>query len=226
MAQPADKVIGLVVYDGMAALDIVGPYEVLASLGPHGLNAGYRTLWVAETLDAVTAHQGLAILPEAFFSEAPKLDVIVVPGGPGQVEQADNPKFISFLQEAADRAEWICSVCTGSLLLAKAGLLTGKQATTHWMAMAALEDLGAIAVKRRVVKQGNIITAAGVSAGIDMALTLAAELAGPKAAQVIQLNIEYDPEPPFNSGSPDKAPPDVVDVFSLPRARATQGEHR
>lgn len=214
MRQPAEKVIGLVVYDGIAALDIVGPYEVLASLGPNGLNAGYRTLWVAETLDPVPAHQGLTLLPDVPFAQAPKLDVIVVPGGPGQAEQMNNDKFISFLQEAAEQADWVCSVCTGSLLLARAGLLTGKQATSHWMAMAELEELGAIAVRRRVVKQGNVMTAAGVSAGIDMALTLASELAGPAAAQTIQLNIEYDPQPPFNSGSPDKAPPEIVEVFT------------
>lgn len=207
-------------FDGLAALDIVGPYEVLASLGPNGLNAGYRIVWLAETLDAVTAHQGLTILPDVPFSQAPKLDVLVVPGGPGQAAQMENLKFMSYLTEAAAEADWVCSVCTGSLLLAKAGLLTGKQATTHWMAMAELEELSAIAVKRRVIKQGNIITAAGVSAGIDMALTLVSELAGPTAAQVIQLNIEYDPQPPFDSGSPEKARPEVLDVFLPSRNRA------
>lgn len=218
MKPPPQKTIGLVLYDGLAALDIVGPYEVLASLGPHGLNAGYQTVWVAETMDPVPSHQGLTMLPDTPFAEAPKLDVIVVPGGPGQADQMENKKFISFLEEAAEQAEWVSSVCTGSLLLAKAGLLNGKEATTHWMAMGELEELGAIPVKRRVVKEGNFITAAGVSAGIDMGLYLASEIAGAKAAQVIQLNIEYDPQPPFNSGSPEKAPAEIVDVFR-PAAR-------
>lgn len=220
MTNGAEKTIGLILYEGLAALDIVGPYEVLASLGPNGLNAGYRTVWIAETTEPLTAHQGLKMVPEVSFADAPKLDVVVVPGGPGQAQQMENGKFISFLKRAARDAEWICSVCTGSLLLGKAGLLIGKQATTHWMAMAALEDFGAIALKRRVVKQGRLMTAAGVSAGIDMALQLAAELAGPLAAQVIQLNIEYDPQPPFDSGSPEKAPPQVLEVFSPVRTPA------
>ncbi|MGI8425471.1 MAG: DJ-1/PfpI family protein [Actinomycetota bacterium] len=209
-----DRVIGLVLFPGLAALDIVGPYEVLASLGEHGVNAGYRTVWISETLEPVRSHQGLTMVPEVTFEQAPPLDVIVVPGGPGQAQQMSNVAMIAYLKRAGRQATTVCSVCTGALLLAKAGFLIGKKATTHWMAMEELEELGATPVKSRVVKDGKVITAAGVSAGIDMALTLAAELAGEAAAQAIQLNIEYDPKPPFDSGSPEKAPPEILAAFS------------
>ena len=201
-----ESLIGLVVFPGLAALDIVGPYEVLAHLSA----AGYRTVWVAETGEPVTAHQGLRILPDVTFDEVSTLEVLVVPGGPGYAAQMQNEKMIKFLQQAAAGARVVSSVCTGALLLAKAGLLDGKRATTHWMAMEQLSELGAVAVEQRVVADGKLITAAGVSAGIDMALILAANLAGPEAAQAIQLNIEYDPQPPFDAGSPKKAPPAIV----------------
>jgi len=209
-----ERFIGLLLFPGLAALDIVGPFEVLASLGEQGVNAGYRTIWIGETLEPVESHQGLTMVPEVTFDQAPELDVIVVPGGPGQAQQMDNAPMIAYLKRAGRQASVVCSVCTGALLLAKAGFLIGKKATTHWMAMEELEQLGAIAVKQRVVRDGNVMTAAGVSAGIDMALTLASDLAGPAAAQAIQLNIEYDPQPPFDSGSPDKAPPEILAAFS------------
>jgi len=205
--------IGLVLFPGFAALDIVGPYEVLASLGANGVNAGYETIWLAETLEPVKAHQGVSIVPEATFEASPQLDVLVVPGGPGQAVQMNNEKMISFLKRSGRRARFVTSVCTGSLLLAKAGFLIGKRANTHWLAREELSGLGVAVINERVVRDGNVITAAGVSAGIDMALSLAAELAGEKAAQVIQLNIEYDPQPPFDSGSPEKAPPEVLAAF-------------
>jgi len=208
-----ERMIGLVLFPGFAALDIVGPYEVLASLGANGVNAGYETIWLAETLEPVKAHQGLSVVPEATFETAPAIDVLVVPGGPGQAHQMNNPKMIAFLKRAGRQARFVTSVCTGSLLLAKAGFLIGKRANTHWLAREELGALGAVVTNERVVQDGNVFTAAGVSAGIDMALGLAAELAGVTAAKVIQLNIEYDPQPPFDSGSPEKAPPEVLAAF-------------
>ncbi|MGH2772116.1 MAG: DJ-1/PfpI family protein [Actinomycetota bacterium] len=199
----AARTIGLVVFPDLAALDIVGPYEVLAHLG-------YEIAWIAETPETVTAHRGLRIVPDVTFEEAPALEVIVVPGGPGYAVQMENESMLAFLRKAAVGARIVSSVCTGSLILAGAGLLEGKKATTHWMAMDRLGQLGAIPVAERVVADGNVVTAAGVSAGIDMALILAANLAGPEAAQTIQLNIEYDPQPPFDAGSPEKAPAAIV----------------
>ncbi|MGH9390987.1 MAG: DJ-1/PfpI family protein, partial [Vicinamibacteria bacterium] len=150
------------------------------------------------------------IVPEATFESAPPLDVLVVPGGPGQIDQMENEKFLGFLRRAGEKARIVSSVCTGALLLAKAGFLDGKRATTHWLARDALAKLGAKPVRDRVVRDVNVVTGAGVSAGIDFALRLVAELEGENVAQAIQLAIEYDPQPPFDVGSPEKAPPALV----------------
>ena len=197
---PRVKTIGLVLYPRFTALDIVGPYEVLARV-PE-----YRTIWVAGSLEPVRADRGATITPDSTFDEMPPLDVIVVPGGPGQQDQMEDASMMAAIARAAASASHVASVCTGSLLLARAGVLRGKRATTHWLAMDALAALGAIPVAERVVRDGNVFTAAGVSAGIDLALTLAAELAGEQVARATQLGIEYDPQPPFDSGSPDRAP--------------------
>lgn len=201
--------IGLVVYPRFTALDIVGPYEVLSRL-PATNGTRYRTIWLAGSQRPVTSDRGLTIVPEAALADAPPLDVIVVPGGPGQLELMNDRPFLIALKRAASSARIVASVCTGSLLLAAAGLLDGKRATTHWMARDALADLGAEPVPERVVRDGDTITGAGVSAGIDLALTLAADLVGEHIAQMIQLGIEYDPQPPYRSGSPETAPPEVV----------------
>ena len=195
--------IGIVVYPGFTALDAVGPYEVLARV------PGARVTWIAEQRGTVRADRGLEISADATFDDAPQIDLLLVPGGPGQLQQMDGA-LVSFLRERATRAEVVASVCTGSLLLAAAGLLDGKHATTHWLARDALERLGAIFVEQRDVREGNVFTAAGVSAGIDLALTLAAMLSNDEVAQAIQLGIEYAPEPPFASGSPSEAPAAIV----------------
>jgi transcriptional regulator GlxA family with amidase domain len=138
---------------------------------------------------------------------------VLVPGGPGQIEQMGNDALRAYLRAVAETATLVTSVCTGALLLGDAGLLEGKRATTHWLAFEALERLGATPVSERIVRDGNVITAAGVSAGIDLGLLLAAEIAGEDIAKLIQLGIEYDPQPPFDAGSPAKAPAQLVEVM-------------
>ncbi len=152
----------------------------------------------------------LSLNPEASFEEAPNPEVVMVPGGIGTRALMEDERILGWLRTAHAGSTWTTSVCTGALLLAAAGLLEGLEATTHWAELETLERYGARPVSRRVVEQGKIFTAAGVSAGIDMALTLAARIAGEEIARAIQLGIEYDPQPPFDSGSPQKASPDTV----------------
>jgi transcriptional regulator GlxA family with amidase domain len=200
--------IGFVLYPRFTALDFIGPYEVLSRL------PGHRAIVIAETSDPVPAEQGpVAVVPEFTFESAPTLDVILVPGGPGQLVEMGNEALRAYLRTTAESATLITSVCTGALLLGDAGLLEGKRATTHWLAYDALGKLGATPVAERIVRDGNVITAAGVSAGIDLGLLLAAEIAGEDIAKAIQLGIEYDPQPPFDAGSPAKAPAKLVEVM-------------
>jgi transcriptional regulator GlxA family with amidase domain len=152
-------------------------------------------------------------LAETPLTELPRPEVVVVPGGPGQVEAMADESTLAWLRQVHETTRWTTSVCTGSLILARAGLLEGVRATSHWQALGALRALGADAVAERVVFEGRIVTAAGVSAGIDMALSLAARLAGDEVAQAIQLSIEYDPRPPFDAGSPATAPAAVVELL-------------
>lgn len=208
-----DPVISIVAYPRFTALDAVGPYEVLSRV------PGYKTLFVAQTLDPVRADRGLTLKPDGTFAGVPQPAVLLVPGGPGQIEQMENRALLGYLRRAAASADLVVGVCTGSLLLAAAGLLEGKRATTHWLAMDALAALGAEPVAKRVVRDGAVVTAAGVSAGIDCALAVAAGLAGDDTAKAIQLGIEYDPKPPFDAGSPDTAPPEIVEALRA-RARA------
>ncbi len=197
--------IGLILFPHLTALDFVGAHEVLARIP----GASIRLL--AEGPGPVRSDLGLELSPDTCFSDAPPLDLVLVPGGPGQVEQMENPVLLRFLQEQEAQARWLTSVCTGALLLGAAGLLRGYRATTHWRCIDLLPALGAIPVRKRVVADRNRITAAGVSAGIDMALFLAAMLAGEQTAQAIQLGLEYDPQPPFGSGSPERADPEVLE---------------
>ena len=206
-AAMADPIIAIVIYPRFTALDAVGPYEVLSRV------PGFRTMFVAQTLDLVKADAGLMLKPDATFAGVSLPAVLVVPGGPGQFEQMENRTMMGYLKRAGDNAQLVASVCTGSLLLAKAGLLKGKRATTHWLAMDALADLGAEPVGKRVVRDGNIVTGAGVSAGIDLALAVAAGLSSDETAMTIQLGIEYDPKPPFDAGSPMTAPPAIVEAM-------------
>ena len=204
--------IAIVVYDRFTALDAIGPYEVLSRL-PNA-----RVSFVAEEAGPLRTDNGmLTIVAETTLAQAGRPDVVLVPGGPGEVVARAGGEMLEWLSAAAETSTWTTSVCTGSLILAAAGLLDGRRATTHWLALDELRRLGAEAVSERVVFDGDIVTAAGVSAGIDMALSLAERIAGRQVAQAIQLGIEYEPEPPFRAGSPDTAPADIVDAL---RARS------
>ncbi|ASU83921.1 glutamine amidotransferase [Nocardiopsis gilva YIM 90087] len=199
--------IAFVLYPGMTALDLTGPYEVLAP------NPGVRAHFVAATPGPVTCDSGMVITAGSALGDLPRPDVIVVPGGSGWRAALDNEtELVAWLAAAYPHATWTTSVCTGSTLLAKAGILTGRPATTHWSVRDVLADLGATVSTERVVIDGDVVTAAGVSAGIDMGLRLAAEVWGEETAQRIQLVLEYDPQPPFDTGSVDSAPPEMVEA--------------
>ena len=165
---------------------------------------------IGKTLDPIATHGGLRLLPDTILADCPKLDVICVPGGTGVLELMDDPDVLSFLRMQAETARFVGSICTGSLVLGAAGLLRGKRATTHWAWMDLLAPLGAIPTKGRVVRDGKFMSGGGVTAGIDFALTMVAELAGQDVAESIQLGIEYAPAPPFNAGSPETARPEIL----------------
>jgi putative intracellular protease/amidase len=193
--------IAIVLYDRFTALDAVGPYEVLSRL------PGARVVFTAEQAGPVTADSGvLRLVAEATLAELAQPGIVLVPGGPGQAAQMADGPVHEWLRSADQASTWTTSVCTGSLILAAAGLLRGREATSHWLALDQLAELGATPVQQRVVFAGKYVTAAGVSAGIDMALALAGQIAGPETAQAIQLGIEYDPQPPYDAGAPGKAP--------------------
>jgi len=198
--------IAIPVFDGLTALDAVGPYEVLSRL------PGAKVSFIAAETRPVRTETGmLAILPEARLVDLVDPEIVVVPGGRGTRRLMGEESLLAWLRRVHETSLWTTSVCTGSLLLAAAGLLEGVEATTHWLELDTLSRLGARPVGRRVVEQGKLMTAAGVSAGIDMALTLAARIGGADTAKAIQLGIEYDPEPPFDSGSPATAPEEILE---------------
>jgi transcriptional regulator GlxA family with amidase domain len=206
--------IAIPIYEGFTPLDAIGPYEVLARL------PGVEVRFVASSSGPVSVDVSrLQLVAEASLDEMPNPDVVVVPGGPGSRDQLDS-QVIDWLRGVHATTTWTTSVCTGALLLGKAGILEGLEATTHWLELDTLREFGATPSRERVVEQGKVITAAGVSAGIDMALLLASRLAGEGAAQAMQLVIEYDPEPPFHAGSVETAPPEVVELV---RERAAKG---
>ncbi|MPZ59649.1 MAG: DJ-1/PfpI family protein [Rhizobiales bacterium] len=198
------RTIGMLLFPRLTQLDLTGPYEVLARL------PNTKVHLIAQTLDPVETDRGLTIVPTTTFAACPPLDVIVVPGGPGQQGLMDDDTVLDFLRHQARQAQYVTSVCTGSLVLGAAGLLRGKRATSHWAAIEHLSLLGAVPVKDKVVVDGNVITGAGVTSGIDFALVLAAILEGEAVAREIQLQIEYDPAPPFHSGSPETASPEML----------------
>jgi cyclohexyl-isocyanide hydratase len=198
------RVIGMLIFPRLTQLDMTGPYEVLARLPNTVVHL------VAHTLDPVKTDRGMMIVPTMTYADCPQLDVVMVPGGPGQQDLMEDAVVLKFLQRQAATAKYVTSVCTGSLVLAAAGLLKGKRATCHWAAIEHLALLGAIPVSEHVVVDGNIVTGAGVTSGIDFALTLAAILESEQVAREIQLQIEYDPAPPFNSGSPRTASAETV----------------
>jgi putative intracellular protease/amidase len=198
--------IAILLFDRLTALDAVGPYEVLSRI------PGAAVKFVAKEPGPKRTDAGsLALVADYTLDQVPAPDIVVAPGGPGQSALMDDEPVLAWLRKTHETSKWTASVCTGSLLLGAAGLLGGLKAASHWMAYDALRSLGAEAVSDRVVIEGKIITAAGVSAGIDMALTLVAKECGDDMAQAIQLSIEYDPQPPFDAGSPAKAPAAIVE---------------
>ncbi|WP_310766801.1 DJ-1/PfpI family protein [Mycobacterium sp. Z3061] len=193
--------IAFVAYPGFTALDMIGPYEVLRQLP----DADVRFVW--HEVGPVTADSGVLVLGATHsFAETPSPDVILVPGGPATPVHARDETLLDWLRQAHGTAQWTASVCSGSVILAAAGLLRDKRATSHWIALPALKAFGVTPVgDQRIVHEDNIITSAGVSAGLDLALWLAAQLGGEGRAKAIQLAIEYDPQPPFDSGHMSKA---------------------
>ncbi len=204
-------------FDRFTMLDAIGPYQVLSALPDTEVRGlGPRAGHVGD--ESHTA----AMVADGAWEDAPRPEVVVVPGGFGTRKLMHDERFLSWLRGAHEHSRYTTSVCTGSLLLAAAGILDGLDATSHWLELETLADHGARPTAQRVIEQGKVITAAGVSAGIDMALTLAAHLYGPEAARAVQLAIEYDPQPPFDSGSPEKAPGPIVDAVRA--AMAAQQE--
>jgi len=199
--------IAIVLYDDFTALDCIGPYEVLSRL------PGARVRFVSVNGGLVRSDtRALAVMTDHRLQDIPTADIILVPGGPGDEAAASDETLLSWLRRVHQNTKWTTSVCTGSIVLAAAGLLDGIEATTHWTSFSRLAARGALPLSQRVVRRGKIVTAAGVSAGIDMALELVALEAGPDYAKALQLAIEYDPEPPFDAGSPEKAPGEIVDM--------------
>lgn len=205
--------ITIPLFDRFTALDAVGPYEVLSRL------PGAEVVFVAEQAGPVrTDTRALTLVAERALADVDACDVLVVPGGPGTRAMLEPQPLHDWLRAIDATTQWTTSVCTGALLLAAAGLLDGLEATTHWSAFDTLASLGARPTERRVVSQGKVLTAAGVSAGIDMALWLAAQIAGDEVAKAIQLGIEYDPQPPFDSGSVAKASAETMELVRLATA--------
>jgi len=195
-------------YDGMTALDAIGPHEILCRL------PGAKVQRVARTSGSIhTDSAGLTLIAEYALRDISHADILVVPGAGSATTLRDYPEILEWVCSIHATTKWTTSVCTGSLILGRAGLLNGLKATTHWAVLDRLRFWGAEPISQRIVEAGKIITAAGVSAGIDMALTLAAKVAGPQVAQTLQLAIEYDPEPPFDTGSPDKVSSAMRDLL-------------
>ncbi|NOS81969.1 MAG: DJ-1/PfpI family protein [Nitrospira sp.] len=198
--------LAILLYDGMTALDAIGPYEVLQAPG-----LGIDVRFVAREKGMKRTDFGrLGLMADYTLEETPKPDILLVPGTAYPQAVMGDPVVLEWIAQVHKTTKWTTSVCTGALGLAAAGALKGLTATTHWLAHDVLKQFGAIPTKERVVRDGKVFTAAGVSSGIDMALTLVAEEFGDGAAQLVQLLLEYDPQPPFDAGSPDKAPPQIV----------------
>jgi cyclohexyl-isocyanide hydratase len=200
--------IGFLIYPGVIQLDVMAAYQVLA----FPPNTQLHLIW--KSLDAIVSNEGLTIVPTVTFTDCPPLDVICVPGGGiGQVDVMKDLQILNFLQQQGKTAQYVTSVCTGSMILAAAGLLQGYQATCHWAFRHQLAMLGVEVVPQRVVIDRNRVTGAGVTSGIDFGLTLLGLLCGAEIAKMTQLMMEYDPQPPFNAGTPDTAEPEVVQTL-------------
>jgi cyclohexyl-isocyanide hydratase len=203
--------VGFVIFPELTQLDFTGPQQVLSRLPQSAMHI------VAKSMAPVPSDSGLSLVPTHTFENCPRLDLICIPGGStGVVRAMGDQETIEFVQRQASKAKYVTSVCTGAFVLGAAGLLKGRRATTHWAFTELLPLVGATHEKARVVKDGNLITAGGVTSGIDFGLRVAADIAGEAAAQGIQLSLEYDPDPPFASGHPDRAP-DTVKAALFPR---------
>jgi cyclohexyl-isocyanide hydratase len=212
--------VGMLLFPGLTQLDLTGPYEVFARL-PNA-----RVHLLGASLEPVRSDSGLTLRPDTSFADAPALDVLFVPGGPGVNRAMEDATLLAFLRGRAERARYVTAVCTGSLVLAAAGLLAGYRATTHWLSLDLLAMFpGVTAVAERVVVDRTRVTAGGVTAGIDFAFVVAAELVGADAAREVQLLLEYDPAPPFAAGSPRTAAPALVERVAASR-HALQAERR
>ncbi|MCD5991717.1 MULTISPECIES: DJ-1/PfpI family protein [Pseudomonas] len=205
--------IGLLVFPKVQQLDLTGPYDVFAS------TPGVTVHLIWKDLEALYSSTGLQLQPTQTFTDCPPLDVLCIPGGQGIDPLLEDEQTLAFIREQARTVKYLTSVCTGALVLGAAGLLKGKRATTHWASHELLESFGAIAVHERVVRDGNLMTGGGVTAGIDFALTLVGELFGEVQAQTVQLQLEYAPAVPFNAGHPSTAP---AEVLALARERLRQ----
>jgi transcriptional regulator GlxA family with amidase domain len=201
--------IAILIYDGFTALDAIGPYEVLRSV------PGWEVEFVARTRGEVRTDSGaVGLCADRSMAEVTSAGILLVPGGSGNRALLEDRELLAWLRDVDRTTTWTTSVCTGSLLLGAAGLLERRRATGHWLYLERLREYGADPVGGRYVEDGKVITAAGVSAGIDMALYLVGREVGPEVAQAIQLGIEYDPDPPFDAGSPQKAPAPIVEAVS------------
>ncbi|MEV2275567.1 DJ-1/PfpI family protein [Nocardiopsis sp. NPDC049922] len=197
--------VAIVLFEDVTVLDAVGPFQMLDGL------PGVEAVFVAERPGPVRGHGGrVALVADAALDEVGSPEVVCVPGGPGQTRLMDGGPVVDWVRGVEGSATWVTSVCTGSLVLAAAGVLAGRRATTHWLAMEELGRWGAVPTSERVVFDGKYVTAAGVSSGIDMGLALAERLTDRRTAELVQLVTEYDPAPPFDAGSPGRAPAEVV----------------
>jgi len=196
--------VGLLLFPNLTQLDLTGPWEVFSRMP----GTEVRLVW--KRIEPIRAAKGLTLMPDTSFAQCPQLDVICIPGGPGMNPLLTDAETLDFIRAQAQGARYVTSVCTGSLVLGAAGLLRGRRATCHWNSLAMLARFGAVVVDERVVIDGNIVTGGGVTAGIDFALRIAAELKGDAVAQALQLEIQYAPAPPFDAGTPEHAPPAVV----------------
>ena len=198
------KTIGMVLFPEVEELDFVGPYEAFGMLSKH-MDQEWQVVLVAETRDAVLCAKGLRVLPDCTFDDCPPLEIVLVPGGFGTRTEVDNEKLIGFVRRVGASCAWVTSVCTGAFILSRAGFLKGRRATTHWLSLDRLRELPVEVVEQRFVVDGNVITAAGVSAGIDMALYIIGLLKEPQIARNVQRAMEYYPEPPFADGEAELA---------------------
>src|SRR5215472_15850752 len=212
--------VGFVIFPDLTQLDFTGPQQVLARLPDSAMHI------VAKTADPVPSDSGLSLMPTHTFANCPVLDLICVPGGlRGVIQAMADRDLIAFVQRQARTAKYVTSVCTGAFILGAAGLLKGRRATTHWAFTELLPLVGATHAKARIVKDGNIVTAGGVTSGIDFGLSMVAEIAGETAAQAIQLGLEYNPDPPFDAGHPDCAPDAAKDTV-FPRYERARSAFR